>query len=847
MYASRTVCSRCSSQLRSVAVQRLGVAARFATLADSPDSSRPPPGQGNEFEAPRRPTRSRPDPFKEPAKASQDPALALFNDVVSPAVNDSNRDLAERPVLSELEVVAKVNELIKKGLSLKAEYQLFQKDIWPHIKEMRGQVPVPIYNAAALVLSKMCTQLAWVNDTSGISVELSEMYGILGRWDPQIRNDLVLTLCFVLTEVKNPTRRRSALMNELITLWKHISQLKRPSELLQEPRFALPSTQSVLEDLNRRQPKVPGEELRPLTLDRALASIFLMFSPPQAESLLPGLLTTVAVLSDMRFSGVGIQTEAAPLLNLVRLVLAKLKFGLNEAEINEIFKLKGRYPMAKQQMLRAYVIKQLPYMTKMLLYKSDQWQGGLDTAMDPEMAKAMDLSIFHKQLRVAYRSRNTGAILAIWQNLISCLRDYPRLGQDIRDDPHFLDFWIFVWCGVRRANRVQDTMDLMKELGIQPTVKTYTAMLHGWKMCKDLGKIEALWSQLVQSGMKLDVIIWTERISALIDGGRSQEGVDALVEMVTTWKQAVKQGRQAHAVEPTIAVVNAAFNGLLRLGDPQKANQVLSWAGQEGFMPDIRTYNILIRESLRADDPEDAKDLLRSMKNQGVQPDAATFTVLLEGVIGRMGDEATPEEQVQAVDQVFADIESANLVPNQETYGKMLYSVAGLPNGSEEAIAAVQAHMRGKGITVTAHMVTILVERALSRDPPDIHAVRDLLREHKLKTVDQGDQTLWERVMSAFSVAREPAEALAIFDELADAGRPVTSLPCLLDLVRMLVERGDLQDAERVVGVALAHKLKSKEEFNNRYWRHHFWYMAKENGLLKTADLPEALRKHFAN
>lgn len=773
--------------------------------------------------------------------------MALFNDVVSPAVNDSNRDLAERPVLSELEVVAKVNELLKKGLSLKAEYQLFQKDIWPHIKEMRGQVPVPIYNAAALVLSKMCTQLAWVNDTSGISVELSEMYGILGRWDPQIRNDLVLTLCFVLTEVKNPTRRRSALMNELIMLWKHISQLKRPSELLQEPRFALPSTQSVLDDLNRRQPKVPGEELRPLTLDRALASIFLMFSPPQAESLLPGLLTTVAVLSDMRFSGVGIQTEAAPLLNLVRLVLAKLKFGLNEAEVNEIFKLKGRYPMAKQQMLRAYVIKQLPYMTKMLLYKSDQWQGGLDTAMDPEMAKAMDLSIFHKQLRVAYRSRNTGAILAIWQNLISCLRDYPRLGQDIRDDPHFLDFWIFVWCGVRRANRVQDTMDLMKELGIQPTVKTYTAMLHGWKMCKDLGKIEALWSQLVQSGMKLDVIIWTERISALIDGGRSQEGVDALVEMVTTWKQAVKQGRQAHAVEPTIAVVNAAFNGLLRLGDPQKANQVLSWAGQEGFMPDIRTYNILIRESLRADDPEDAKDLLRSMKNQGVQPDAATFTVLLEGVIGRMGDEATPEEQVQAVDQVFADIESANLVPNQETYGKMLYSVAGLPNGSEEAIAAVQAHMRGKGITVTAHMVTILVERALSRDPPDIHAVRDLLREHKLKTVDQGDQTLWERVMSAFSVAREPAEALAIFDELADAGRPVTSLPCLLDLVRMLVERGDLQDAERVVGVALAHKLKSKEEFNNRYWRHHFWYMAKENGLLKTADLPEALRKHFAN
>ncbi|KAF7537545.1 hypothetical protein G7Z17_g12827 [Cylindrodendrum hubeiense] len=845
MYASRTICSRCSSQLRPIVAQRLGVAARFATLNDSSNASQPLPTHSHESEAQRRPARSRPGPSNGPANGLQDPSFALFNDVVSPVANDSSSgDLAARPVLGELEIVAKVDELMKKGLTLKDEYELFRKDIWPHIKEMRGEVPGPIYKAASLVLGKMRTQLAYVSDTSGISVELGEMYSILGKWDPSIRNDLVLNLCSVLIEVKNPSSRRSALMNELVTLWMHISQLKRSSEVLQEPRFALPSAQDVLKDLNRRQPK-PGQELRPLTLDRALESIFLVFPPAQAEALLPGLLATVAVLSDGRFSGPGLQTKAAPLLNLVRLVLTKVKNGFNEAEITEIFKLRSKYPMGKQQKLRAYVVRQLTNITKMLLYRSDQWQGGLDNTMDPEMAKAMSLTTFHRQLRIAYRARNTGAVFSIWQNLLSCLQDYPRLAQDIRDDPHFLDFWIFVWCGVRRANRLQDTMDLMKELEIEPTVKTYTAMLHGWKLCKDVGKIEALWGQLIQSGMKLDVIIWTERVAALIDGGRPQEGVDALIQMVAIWKQAVKDGHQSDAVEPTISVVNAAFSALLRHGDPQKANQVLAWAGREGFTPDVRTYNILIRESLRADDPEDAKDLLRSMKNQDIQPDSATFTILLEGVITRMGDEASPAEQVHAVDQVFADIEAANLKPNQETYGKMLYSVASLPNGSEEAIAAVQAHMRGKGITVTAHMVTILVERALSRDPPDIHAVRDLLREHKLKSVDQGDQTLWERVMSAFSVAGEPAEALAIFDDLANAGRPVTSLPCLLDLVRMLIEKEDRPAAERVVSVALAHKLKTKEEFNARYWRHHFWYMAKENGLLKTAELPEEVIKHF--
>ncbi|KAH7144556.1 hypothetical protein B0J13DRAFT_623091 [Dactylonectria estremocensis] len=834
---------KCSSQLRSVAVQRLGVAARFATLADPPDQSQSPQRHPNgSFQ-------SRLATFNETAKGSQDPALALFNDVVSPAANESpSGDLAERRVLGELEIVAKIDELLKKNLTLKGEYNAFRKDIWPHVKEMRGQVPMPIYNAVCVILARMRTQLSWVGEASGISLEVAEMYSDLGRFDLKLRNDLVMNLCYNITQVKRPTQQRQALLKQLITLWKHISQLKRASEAQEGPRFALPSTQDVLEDLDRR-PDLPEDQIRPITLERALASLFLAFPPPQAATILPALLSTVAVLSDGRYSGQTRRIEAAPLLNLVRLALSRLgSLGskINEENVGEIFKLKSRFPFKKQQILQAYVVEQLGFITKMLLYKSDEWQGGLDLSMDPELAKIMGLSTFHKQLRVAYGSRNTGAILSIWQNMISCLRDYPRLGEEIRNDPHFLDFWVFVWCGVRRANRVQETMDLMNELGIQPTVKTYTSMLHGWKLCKDTAKIEALWGQLVQSGLKLDVIIWTARISALIDGGRPQEGINALIQMVTTWKNAVKSGHEADVVEPTIAVVNAAFNGLLRLGDPQKANEVLAWAGREGFMPDVRTYNILLRESLRSDDSESAKDLLRSMRNQNIEPDSATFTILLEGVISRMGDNASPEEQVLAVDQVFADIESAKLKPNQETYAKMLYSVARLPNGSEEAIAAVQAHMVSKGMKVTAYMVTILIERALSLNPPNIDAVRELLHKHKLKSVDQGDQTLWERVVSAYSVAGEQDEALAIFDELANAGRPVTSLPCLLDLVRMLLERQDREAAERVVGVVLAHKLKSSEAFNNRYWRHHFWYLARENGLLNRADLPEEVIKHLA-
>lgn len=773
--------------------------------------------------------------------------MALFADVVSPAVSNSpGSELAAQPVVSELELIAKINHLVQRETHLYKEYEAFRKEIWPHIEKMletQTQIPKTIYEAASDILGKVRSQLCWVHGPDGphaVCLEIAQMYESLGRQNLNTRHDIVINLCNSLIDTRHPTSRRKVLMKDLIGLWQHISQLRRRGEMDKELRFALPTPQNVVDDLD----KIPGleeENPSPATVKRALTSIFVLFPPTHAEAILPGLLATVAFLSDKRFSNQTFQTEAAPLLHLVQIVVTRLKGGLTPEAVDAVFMKRNSGVWAKQQNLRGYVNQQLPEITKLLLYQSDFWQGGLNTTMDPDMAKGISLSTFHTQLRLAYRTRNTGAILSIWQNLMAAMKNNPRLAQDMRDDPHLLDFWVFVWCGVRRNNKLQETIDLMHELGIEPTLKTYTAMMHGWKMAKDMSKIDALWSQLVESGMKLDVVIWTERISSLIDGRQPEEGVRALVQMVTLWKKAVESGHQEHAVEPTIAVVNAVLKGMLRHGDSKKANEILAWAGREGFAPDVRTYNILLRETLRDDKAEDARTLLQSMKQQGVEPDSATFTILLEGVLGRMGPDVTVAEQLAAIESVFAEFESSGIKPGLETYGKMLYAVASLSNGSEEAIAAVQEHMRRGGFKITVQMVTILIERALSREPPDINKVRELLREHKLTDIDQGDQTLWERVVSAFAVARQRDEAMALFDKLTNAKRPVTSLPCLTDLLKMLLEAGDTQTAQRVVTLVLDNRLKRKEQFNERYWRHHFWHLAGESGLLRGANVPHEL------
>jgi hypothetical protein len=103
--------------------------------------------------------------------------------------------------------------------------------------------------------------------------------------------------------------------------------------------------------------------------------------------------------------------------------------------------------------------------------------------------------------------------------------------------------------------------------------------------------------------------------------------------------------------------------------------------------------------------------------------------------------------------------------------------------------------------------------------------------------------------MSAYAVTGDISSAMGLFHELARAGRPVTSLPCLTDLLKALLGENSAEagaDARQVVSVVLGHKLKraaAEESLGRdaRYWRHHFWYLARENGLIDWGDVPAVL------
>ncbi|KAL7917386.1 hypothetical protein ACQKWADRAFT_306924 [Trichoderma austrokoningii] len=848
MHASRSICSRCASQIHSLPLRRLGGAALFGSLSDATGLSGAASnssGRSATQEASGQKSRSyNHGPSKKnlrksfrggygsgfakkgPLGASEDTAIALFKDIVNP---ETKTVTPQSSPLGELEIAAKIKELSKKKMSALEKLKTFKENISPHLKGYHGQMPKHLLLSASQFLEKTCDEVAERGFT-GQSIELSRLRSDIGKTDLETRNQLVLNLCHAIIFQKRDSADGEKLMNELVGLWKHTSQLQRRRQEQEPRKFSFPGTEDVRRDIANG--KTTKTHLHPTT--RSLAALFLQFKPDQARDIIPGLLATLAVLSDPGLIRPGTYKAMAPLLDLLAVALGS-KEDVSESYISGVFSDRIRFPSSKLSDIQSYVVQQWPRAIELLQKEDAPWRSDFSPIFDS----------LHKQLQEAYNARNNGAVLSIWQDLKSRLEQKPELEKQLRNNTDFLDFWVFVWCAFRRPGHLQQTFDLMQRLQVHPTIKTYTRMMNGWKICKDSEKIEALWNKLAGSGMRLDTVIWTERISSLIEAGKPQAGIEALAEMLALWKAAVKNNTCHTAAQPTIEAVNAAFKGLIQV-DRKAAFDVLKWAGREQIEPNVRTYNIIIRQSFRDGSPEEVQNLLKVMAENNIEPDPATFTIILEEVIGGMGP-APAADQVEAVHLVFQDIAKAGLFPNEETYGKMLYAVSSLANGTDEAIDAVLKHMRRQDdFKVTPHMVTILIERALNRDPPNMEDIDTLLAEHGFSHVGVGDQTLWERVMSANAITGNTDRAMAVFEDLLKANRPVTSLPCLTDLLWALLASEKRDEARRVVDVVLEYKTKDRdwegEPKDNRYWKHHFWFLAEGRGLLEGREIPDVLR-----
>jgi len=470
---------------------------------------------------------------------------------------------------------------------------------------------------------------------------------------------------------------------------------------------------------------------------------------------------------------------------------------------------------------------------------------GLSERHSTQSVSDEEVKSLTRRLNQSLRVRNLADCVRAWQGLWGSKETISeQRAASLRTHPDLFDLFIKAFAACRMPKQALTVWNTMsQQLGMKPTIKTWTAFMEGCRMANNVDGIRRLWAKLVESGQPLDTVAWTARITCLIRAGDIQGGLEALGEMQTVWEESLKKAKPGGtpAVRPTIEPVNAALAGAVRMGANAVVREILAWAGRNGIAPDIFTYNTLLRRAVRAGDDKEVNGIFSAMKAQGIAADPATFTIILEATIPRLGA-ATPEVRAEVVENVLSQMEQAGLENNMQTYGKIIYLLLhqedGVQHDNGGLIDAVLASLERKGLELSTHIYTMLVEHYFSKQPIDFAAIDALMAKlvargdgSKAPLADM-DRVFWERVVRGYAQAGDSAAALAYFGRIAQSQSVTTKT--LEELLRALLRDDRMDDAAWLVGHVKAHRQQAQGDLNQadaRFWKHAFWHLARQYNL----------------
>ncbi len=732
---------------------------------------------------------------------------------------------ASPPPIELVKDVTRIQTMLEQeGATLAAAYGYFEETVYPQVTKPGSSVPQIIKNQiAGVLLNKLArekprdfeaNQLPSVTRITEIMTELDVLAP--SAWATLVielvqhiyRQGTVPDAYDSIKDYETAMARRDALVHDLLGAWR-VFCAQRAS-----PEGASPATTPP-----KSKKTVPAKFQPQTTLQKAFGAMFPQYLGPSLLRPTFAAFATYRLVNDAFNRSRATKDEAAPFLQMMK--------GL-------IFQTR---PPRRQDFKP--VIDAFPDLPRFVWPKQpgpEKDSTFLDsTSVFKQNPKQMTAEL-HRQLGDAIKGRNLGLVKKVWGEFWGeAAEPDARRVEELIKCAELFDYFIMAYSMMRKPQLAIEVWNNMERIGVQATIKTWNSMLLGCAKAANANGVKTVWNKLVASRIQLDVPIWTARIHGLFACGDPDAGLRALDEMAKVWAARKNPAYAALAVQPTVEPVNAALTGLLRLNRNTDATKVLTWAAQQGISPDIYTFNTLLRPLVRRGDMKAIDGIFATMRSVNISADVATFTVLFDGALNQIGT-LPPTQQVALVERILAAMKSSNVEINMQTYAKIIYLLLREGGRADQAVNAVLAHIWNRGLELSSHIYTMLAEHWFSRSPPDAAAVTALIEVRRLHDNKGIDRVFWERVMKGYCQAGDVPRALGVFDRVFVTGTTVT-FGSLYDLLRPLVEAGDMVAAARVVEAA--RKIGKLEDAGaghggegKRLWRHRFWHLAYEKGLM---------------
>ncbi|KAK3322480.1 hypothetical protein B0H66DRAFT_205501 [Apodospora peruviana] len=629
----------------------------------------------------------------------------------------------------------------------------------------------------------------------------------------------------------NAIARRDALLHDLIGAWK-VFDVRGP------PTPATNTTPGAAEQHQHSSAHPSGSELQ---FHVAFYYACPQYSACSYEGMIrPSIaaLATFQVLSDPASVSRSVREEAAPLLETLEQVLPLTKKMPS-------MRVKPPAPGVIQSTLYLY-----PDLFAYIKSRSGSRVKRSVRRPTPANGSHSQTDAVHRRIRQALGGKDLQGLKKTWAAYWgpSAVPTEAK-SKELAKYPEIFDYFIMAFMGLRQPQLGVHIWNHIQSIGVQPTIKTWNSMIMGCTKARNPDGIKTVWERLVKSGIKLDTAIWTARIHGLIVSGDIESGLRALDEMIERWNKRNAPGNAAIAVQPSIEPVNGALTGLLRLDRGAAAKKLLQWAAKQGINPDIFTLNTLLQPLVRNGEHEEVDDIFRMMNELKLSPDAASFTILLDGALKNVGAEK-PEKQVEIVHGIMARMKAAGVHVNMQMYAKMLHLLLQQGDAAEEPVKAIIAHLWASGLELTSHIYTILVDYFFTREPPNPAAVTTLITSRGLHENKNVDRVFWERVLKGYAEVGDTDRAQEIYEKVFSPSR--TGITCvtfstLSSYLAALIRENRMQAAAELV--TAAGKIQETEDdagggmdgqVNPRSWRHRFWHLAEQYGLMD-----ESLRAAF--
>ncbi|KAI1393839.1 uncharacterized protein F4822DRAFT_27273 [Hypoxylon trugodes] len=749
--------------------------------------------------------------------------------VISPPENSKNN-------LALVNAIGNLERMFKDDGSEVKAYNYLMNEIYPIIQDPDVIVPKVFYRVVPILMEKIIAakrkairspELPSVPDIFRVYTDINDMNP--QRWAVLV-GELIQSIVQIKPEVEKQGLalaqgglvRHDAMLADLVESWK----------ILSLPKVVPPQSDDVLSD-GFWFPMLDKFSLKKYSdmgnFTAALSSIFPHHSRDELGAPVAVLaIVTYALLLEPQRSNADARRSATRFINMLSYLIAHVNF--RDASLQRLtsthFPGLESYIMARWPRLKEELKERVESITTLSTTQ-------VNTIESPSTSgRKFNAASLGGHLARAVTSSRNNEVDRLWEKFVGSEKDIPSdRAEELRKHPELFDSFVGARMSLNRPDQAIAALNTLRQVGLKPTVKTWTLMLDGCKNSHNLNALKKVWTRIADSGMRLDVQIWTARVSGLIECRDFRGGLEALEEMNTLWKQSSRD-ENSTAVKPTIEPVNAALVGLLRENRVSEAENLVVWAGKQGIEPDIFTYNTLLRRFVRDRRTNDVRAIFDLMRDTGVNADEATFTIVIDAAFQGIDPDDT-EEQLKTVAGVLDDMHAAGLEANIITYGKMINSLLRLGDRSHIAIKAVLARLWDQGYELSTHIYTMLIDHYFARNPPDLNAVESLLRRRRLLDYDDMDPTFYNSVIKGFTRVGRLNKALEFYHRVAKAGNTIF-LNTQLSLLNALLEQERVDEANDVVATAKKMFEEPKNEAGKvRFPDHSFWSSARRYGLLK--------------